>query len=33
MILIRVIFKFRIPSKDKQELINIIKKGNWIGDN
>jgi hypothetical protein len=25
--------KFRIPSKDKQELINIIKKGNWVGDN
>jgi len=21
--------KYRIPSKDKQELINIIKKGNW----
>jgi hypothetical protein len=21
--------KFRIPSKDKQELINIIKRGNW----
>ena len=25
--------KFRIPSKDKQELINIIKRGNWVGDN
>ena len=25
--------KFRIPSKDKQELINIIKSGNWVGDN
>jgi hypothetical protein len=23
--------KFRIPSKDKQELINIIKRGNWSG--
>jgi hypothetical protein len=24
--------KFRIPSKDKQELINIIKRGNWSED-
>jgi len=24
--------KFRIPSKDKQELINIIKRGNWNDD-
>jgi hypothetical protein len=24
--------KFRIPSKDKQELINIIKRGNWSQD-
>ena len=25
--------KYRISSKDKQELINIIKRGNWVGDN